>query len=154
MQNNIIVIPSHSLNISENQSSPTYNEVLEKFDSTVDKIKKAFESDKEYFLPDINAFSIKPKLIGNKHIGTYPTARGRRVTQIGGRHNLTFGRVPKWKRVNEHGYHEQFTSSQLPRGNIKSFEPSVMPKRVSKMLYQLPYCVDKNKPLGSTRNAK
>lgn len=35
--------------------------------------------------------NIKPKLIGNKHIGTQPTARGRRVTQIGGRHNLTSG---------------------------------------------------------------
>ncbi|KAL5236478.1 hypothetical protein ACI65C_003888 [Semiaphis heraclei] len=124
IQNN--VIPNHSLNISENQSSPiqispTYNEVLEKFDSTVDKIKRAFESDKDYFLPGINAFvnsvdkivnthvallsammtfgkysginpkSIKPKLIGNKHIGTQPTARGRRVTQIGGRRNLTSG---------------------------------------------------------------
>lgn len=71
------------------------------------KLKRAFESDKEYFLPGINAFvnsfernvnthaallsammtfgkysginpkSIKPKLIGN--------------TQIGGRRNLTFG---------------------------------------------------------------
>jgi len=61
IQNNIIIIPSQSLNISENQSSPiqivpTYNEVLEKFDSTVDKIKRAFESDKEYFLQGINAF--------------------------------------------------------------------------------------------------
>lgn len=189
IQNNTIVLPSNSLNISENQSSPiqispTYNDVLEKFDFTVDKIKRAFESDKEYFLPGINAFvnsfdknvnthaallsammtfgkysginpkSIKPKLIGNKHIGTQPTARGRRVTQIGGRRNLTSGRVPKWKRVNEHGYNQKLSSSQLPRGNRKSFDPSVVPKKVSKMPHQLSYCVDKNKPLGSTHNAK
>ncbi|KAL4105122.1 hypothetical protein QTP88_020394 [Uroleucon formosanum] len=76
---------------------------------------------------------IKSKLIGNKHIGTQPTVRGRRVTQIGGRHNLTSGRVPKWKRVNEHGYHQKLTSSQLP---------------------ELSYCVDKDKPLGSTHNTK
>lgn len=46
IQNNTIVLPSNSLNISENQSSPiqispTYNDVLEKFDFTVDKIKKS-----------------------------------------------------------------------------------------------------------------
>jgi len=46
------------------------------------------------------------------------------------------------------------SSSQLPRGNRKSFDPSVVPKKVSKMPHQLPYCVDKNKPLGSTHNAK
>ncbi|CAI6376515.1 unnamed protein product [Macrosiphum euphorbiae] len=102
----------------------------------------------------INPKSIKPKLIGNKHIGTQPTARGRRVTQIGGRHNLTSGRVPKWKIVNEHGYHLKLTSSQLPRGNIKSFDPSVVPKKVSKMPHQLSYCGDKTKPLGITHNAK
>ncbi|KAL4083107.1 hypothetical protein QTP88_028437 [Uroleucon formosanum] len=54
-----------------------------------------------------NPKSIKPKLIGKKHIGTQPTARGRRVTQIGVRHNSTSGRVPKWKKVNEHGYHQK-----------------------------------------------
>lgn len=37
----------------------------------------------------INPMSTKAKFIGNKHIETGLTARGIRVTQIGGKRNLT-----------------------------------------------------------------
>lgn len=36
----------------------------------------------------INPTSTKPKLIRNKYIETQSTARGKRVTQIGGRRNF------------------------------------------------------------------
>ena len=40
--------------------------------------------------------SKKHKLVGNKRIGTQPTARSRRTTEIKGRKNLAARRVPKW----------------------------------------------------------
>lgn len=102
-------------------------------------------------------FGVEPnskrmKLIGNKHIGIQPTACSRRSTQIGGRKNLAAGRVPKWKRVTEHGYTQKPASSKLPRTklNIKSFNPSELPsKLISKAPHKLSHCVEQNKSLGS-----
>jgi hypothetical protein len=95
-----------------------YEEVMNSFNKTIEDMKKKFDTDKTYFLPAIKSFvnsyqknvkthtsltsametfgkysglrhtSKKPKLIGNKEIGTQPTARSRRITQIGGRKTL------------------------------------------------------------------
>ncbi|KAL5238195.1 hypothetical protein ACI65C_005605 [Semiaphis heraclei] len=80
-----------------------FEATLQQFDECVDKMKRAFSSDKAYFLPAIKSFvksmenNVKthaglcsametfglnpkvknPKLIGNKRIGTQPTARAR-----------------------------------------------------------------------------
>ncbi|KAL5237698.1 hypothetical protein ACI65C_005108 [Semiaphis heraclei] len=111
-----------------------YEEVMNSFNKTIEDMKNKFVTDKTYFLPSIKSFvnsyqknvkthasltsametfgkysglshtSKKPKLVSNKEIGTQPTARSRRVTQIGGRKTLTAGRCPKWKNVPEHGY--------------------------------------------------
>lgn len=53
--------------------------------------------------------------------------------------DVTSGRVPKWKRVSEHEYHQKLTSSQLPKSNRKSFDPSMIPKKIAKMSHQLSY---------------
>lgn len=113
------------------------NNGLEVFDTVVTKIREAIELDTNYFLPGINAMNnsfkknikthaglkysgIDPnskriKLVGNKRIGTQPTARPRRKTEIGGRKNLTAGRVPKWKCIPEDSYGQEPKFSYLPK---------------------------------------
>ena len=92
----------------------------------------------------LDVSSKKPKLAGNKQIGTQPTARSRRKTQIKGRKNLTAGRTPKWKKAPEHGYVKgQIISSGLPKV-----------KRKSKAPHSLAYCVENNKALGGTHSSK
>lgn len=44
----------------------------------------------------------KIKLIGNKHIGTHPTAQARSTMQIDSRQNLTAGYVPNCERTAEY----------------------------------------------------
>lgn len=131
--------------ITENAS---YDYNVTKFNEMIEKIKITCLSDVEYFLPGMNNMvksfdktirthssllsammtfgkcsgvepnSKRMKLIGNKHIGIQPTACSRRSTQIGGRKNLAAGRVPKWKRVTEHGYTQKPSSSKLPRTKL------------------------------------
>ncbi|KAL5238893.1 hypothetical protein ACI65C_006303 [Semiaphis heraclei] len=104
-----------------------FENAMTNFNEVIEKMKRAFESDKEYFLPSMKSFvnsfqtnvrthaslnsamqtfgkysglnpnSKKPKLMGTKQIGVQPTARARRKTEIGGRRNLAAGRNPKWK---------------------------------------------------------
>lgn len=161
-----------------------FEATLQQFDECVDKMKRAFSSDKAYFLPAIKSFvksmenNVKthaglcsametfgkysglnpkvknPKLIGNKRIGTQPTARARRTTQIGGRKNLTAGRTPKWRRVPEHGYTNKISSSRLPQKKHKSFDPTQLPANMIKTSHYLTRCVEINKALGSTHCSK
>lgn len=156
---------------------------LEVFDTVVKKIREAIESDPNYFLPGINAMNnsfnknlkthagllsammtfgkysgIDPnskriKLVGNKRIGTQPTARPRRKTEIGGRKNLTAGRVPKWKRAPEHSYGQEPKSSCLPKKH-KSFNPDVIPTKPYKNPHSLAHCTSQNKALGTTHCKK
>lgn len=148
-----------------------FETAIKQFDWCVDKMKRAFDSDKAYFLPAINSFvksmennvkthaglcsametfgkysGLNPKLknsklISNKRIGTQPTARARRRTQIGGRNNLTAGRTPKWRRVPEHGYTNKISSGRLPTKKHKT-------------PHSLTRCVEINKALGSTHSSK
>jgi len=126
----------------ENNESETAS-CLQMFDEMVQKMRDVIKSDETYFTPGIkvmnNSFkknvkthdflsammtfgkysvldpsSKKLKLVENKRIGTQPTARSRRTTEIKGRKNLAAGRVPKWKRIPEHSYGSQPNSSVLP----------------------------------------
>ncbi|CAI6354853.1 unnamed protein product [Macrosiphum euphorbiae] len=168
--------------INNENIDQTYDEVMDSFNKTVEDMKKKFDSDKTYFLPAITSFvnsykknvrtdasltsametfgkysglnhtSKKPKLCSNKEIGTQPTARSRRVTQIGGRKTLIAGRCPKWKNVTEHGYSSNsLSSSQLPR---KPFNPTQLPPKPQKMPHSINYFVEANKSVGATHSAK
>lgn len=158
-----------------------FDNVMTNFNKTIEEMKQKFESNKTYFLPAIQSFvnsfqknvktdaslisaletfgkysglnptSKKPKLMSNKEIGTQPTARSRRFTQIGGRKTLTAGRCPKWKNVTEHEYVGKMSSNQLPR---KPFNPLQLPPKAPKMPHSLNYCVTENKSVGSTHSAK
>uniref|UniRef100_A0A2S2PBP9 SWIM-type domain-containing protein n=2 Tax=Schizaphis graminum TaxID=13262 RepID=A0A2S2PBP9_SCHGA len=161
-----------------------FEATIKQFDECIDKMKRAFDSDKTYFLPAIKSFvksmennvkthaglcsametfgkysGLNPKLknsklIGSKRIGTQPTARARRTTQIGGRNNLTAGRTPKWRRVPEHGYTNKLSSSRLPQKKHKSFDPTQLPANIIKTPHSLTRCVEINKALGSTHSSK
>jgi len=98
-------------NIEDINEICEFDNYVEKFNETIDKIKTAFLSEKQYFLPGIksmvnsyeknvnthsallsammtfgNYSGLNPntknvKLVGNKHIGTQPTARARPVVR-------------------------------------------------------------------------
>lgn len=167
----------------ETNASETVGDGLEIFDEMVQKMRDVIKSDESYFTPGIKAMSnsfkknvkthasllsammtfgkysgLDPtsktlKLVGNKRIGTQPTARSRRKTAIKGRKNLAAGRVPKWKRIPEHSYGSQPNSSVLPH-IPKSFNSESVHLKPQKMPHNLSYCVEQNKRLGATHNAK
>lgn len=148
-----------------------FEPMIKQFDGCVGKIKRAFDSDKAYFLPAIKSFvksmennvktpaglssaienfgkysELNPKLnnsklIGSKRIVTQPTARTRQKTQIGRRNNLTAGRTPNWRRVPEHGYAIRIGSSKLPQKKHKT-------------PHSLTRCTEINKALDSTHHLK
>lgn len=168
---------------TEDESPNEKNNGLEVFDTVVKKVREAIESDPNYFLPGIKAMNysfkknikthagllsammtfgkysgIDPsskriKLVGNKRIGTQPTARPRRKTEIGGRKNLTAGRVPKWKRAPEHSYGQEPKSSCLPKKR-KLFNPDVIPTKQYQNPHSLAHCTLQNKTLGTTHCKK
>jgi len=168
---------------TEDKCSNEENNGLEVFDTVVKKIREAIESDPNYFLPGINAMnnsfkknvkthagllsammtfgkysgidpnSKKIKLVRNKRIGTQPTARPRRKTEIVGRKNLTAGRVPKWKSAPERSYGQEPKSSCLPKKQ-KSFNPDVIPTKPYKNPHSLAYCTSQDKTLGTTHCKK
>ncbi|KAF0719880.1 SWIM-type domain-containing protein [Aphis craccivora] len=112
-------------NLLETPPAEDFENAMTNFNEVIEKIKRAFASDKEYFLPSMKSFvnsfqtnvrthaslnsalqtfgkysglnpnSKKPKLMGTKPIGVQPTTRARRKTEIGGRRNLAAGRNPK-----------------------------------------------------------
>lgn len=121
-------------NINDEIDSNEFEDYLNQFDEAISKMKSKFMSDKNDFLPGIKCMvnsinknvntdsallsslmtfgkyggldpnTKKVKLVGNKRIGTQPTAQARRTTKIGGGKNLTAGRVPSWKRTAKHAY--------------------------------------------------
>lgn len=161
-----------------------FEATIKQFDECVDKMKRAFDSDKAYFLSAIKSFvksmennvkthiglcsametfrkysGLNPKLknsklIGNKRIGTQPTARARRTTQIERRNNLTAGRTPKWRRISEHCYTNKISSSRLFQKKHKSFNPNQLLDNIIKTPHSLTRCVEINKALGSTHSSK
>lgn len=160
-------------NLLETPPAEDFENAMTNFNEVIEKMKRAFESDKEYFLPSMKSFvnsfqtnvrthaslnsamqtfgkysglnpnSKKPKLMGTKQIGVQPTTRARRKTEISGRRNLAAGRNPKWKRTMEHGYVQKMT----PRPQIKRkpFDPTQLPSKVLKTPHSLSYCVENNK---------
>jgi len=172
-------------NMENNESETASSNGLQMFDEMVQKMRDVIKSDETYFTPGIKAMSNsfnknvkthasllsammtfgkysgldptskKLKLVGNKRIGTQPTARSRRTTEIKGRKNLAAGRVPKWKRIPEHSYGSQPNSSVLPHTpkpfNSESESTILKPQ---KMPHNLSYCVEQNKRLGATHSAK
>ncbi|XP_060866748.1 THAP domain-containing protein 2-like [Metopolophium dirhodum] len=148
-----------------------FEATIKQFDKCVGKMKRAFDSDKAYFLPTIKSFvksmennvkthaglcsamenfgkysELNPKLnnsklIDKKRIGTQPTERTRQKTQIGRRNNLTAGRTPNWRRVPEHGYAIRISSSRSPQKKRKT-------------PHSLTRCIEINKVLDSTYNLK
>ncbi|KAF0755943.1 C2H2-type domain-containing protein [Aphis craccivora] len=101
----------------------------------------------------IDPNSKRIKLVGNKRIGTQPTARHRRKTEIGGRKNLTAGRVPKWKRIPELSYGQEPKSSYLPKKQ-KSFNSDAIPTKPYKNPHNLAHCTSQNKTLETTHCKK
>jgi len=169
-------------NLLETPPAEDFENALTNFNEVIEKMKQAFESDKEYFLPSMKAFvnsfqtnvrthaslnsamqtfgkysglnpnSKKPKLMGTKQIGVQPTTRARRKTEIGGKRNLAARRNPKWKRTMEHGYMQKMTSRLQIKRN--PFDPTQLPSKVLKTPHLLSYCVENNKLLGATHSAK
>ncbi|KAF0696957.1 Uncharacterized protein FWK35_00036332, partial [Aphis craccivora] len=90
--------------------------------------------------------SEKLKLVGNKRIGTQPTAISRRTTEIKGRKNLAAGKVPEWKRIPEHSYGSKHNSSVLPH-TLKPFNSESIQLKPQKNPNNLSYCVEQNKSL-------